>query len=178
MNCGPVVWHIFKTFQDRLEQEYSRISRNVLDMCQTTGPQFMSPSPHRLMFLQKKSFDWKLRPCLLTICNVTSGPALSCWGSFYRHTSKQFAFSKFPSEYHKQAKMTRYIHTMALTLSETRDGPRLDADGDADHHLHQGCRAADVGGDFDDNRHDHQRRNIVRLDDAIRACRRNLHSFQ
>merc|ERR1711922_49431 len=55
----------------------------------------------------------------LTICNVTSGPALSCWGSFYRHTSKQFASSKIPSEYHKQTKMTRYIHTMALTLSLT-----------------------------------------------------------
>merc|ERR1712227_921647 len=46
-----------RIFQDRLEQEYSRISRNVLNMCQTTGPQFMSPSPHRLMFLQKKSLD-------------------------------------------------------------------------------------------------------------------------
>merc|ERR1712029_600702 len=57
--------------------------------------------------------------CLLTICNVTSGPALSCWGSFYRHTSKQFASSKIPSEYHKQTKMTRYIYTMALTLSLT-----------------------------------------------------------
>merc|ERR1739838_1833 len=54
-----------------------------------------------------------------TICNVTSGPALSCWGSFYRHTSKQFASSKIPSEYHKQTKMTRYIYTMALTLSLT-----------------------------------------------------------
>merc|ERR1712107_378250 len=61
----------------------------------------------------------KLRPCLLTICNVTSGPALSCWGSFYRHTSKQFASIKIPSEYHKQTKMTRYIYTMALTLSLT-----------------------------------------------------------
>merc|ERR1711972_1281054 len=44
-------------------------------------------------------------------------------GSFYRHTSKQFASSKIPSEYHKQkqtkTKMTKYIHTMALTLSLT-----------------------------------------------------------
>merc|ERR1719228_375402 len=142
----------------------------------------MPPSPHRLMFLQKKSFDEKLRPCSLTICNVTSGPALSCWGSFYRHKSKQFASSKIPSEYHKQTNKNDTTHTYngidSIFNSETRDGPRLDADGDADHHLHQGYRAADVGGDVDDNRHDHQRRNIVRLDNAIRAYRRNLHSFQ
>ena len=114
---------------------------------------------------------------------MTSGPALSCGDLFTDTQVNNLLPAKFPQNItHKQTNKNDTIHTYngidSIFNSETRDGPRLDADGDADHHLHQGCRAADVGGDVDDNRHDHQRRNIVRLDDAIRACRRNLHSFQ
>merc|ERR1712200_153246 len=43
-----------RIFQDRLEQEYSRISRNVLNMRQTTGPQFMSPSPPHIDVFAKE----------------------------------------------------------------------------------------------------------------------------
>merc|ERR1711962_424154 len=43
-----------RIFQDRLEQEYSRISRNALNMRQTTGPQFMSPSPPHIDVFAKE----------------------------------------------------------------------------------------------------------------------------
>merc|ERR1712107_432646 len=48
------------------------------------------------------------------------------------------------SQTNKNDKIHTYNGIDSIFNSETRDGPRLGADGDADHHLHQGCRAAEL----------------------------------